>query len=98
MITPTRQSPRLTFMLLMRRGMEEGRRTLVRTAPFPPPRERTRRIRSGSVREKLVNRVMMEPNTATDTAEATMVLRLAPSHTMSRGARADFGRLLSIMR
>ena len=37
----------------------------------------------------------MDPNTATDTAATTMVRMLLPSHTIKRGARADFGRLFN---
>ena len=40
----------------------------------------------------------MEPNTATDTAATMIVFMLLPSHTMRRGARADFGRLFKSTR
>ena len=40
----------------------------------------------------------MDPNTATDTAATMMVFILLPSHTMSRGARADLGRLFKSTR
>ena len=98
MITPTRQSPRLTFMLLMITGTEAGRRIFRRISRFPPPKERISLISSWSVWEKLVYRVMTDPNTATETAATTMVFKLAPSHTMRRGAMADLGRLFNMTR
>ena len=41
---------------------------------------------------------MMEPKTAMETAATIIVRMLLPSHTISTGARADFGRLLSMTR
>ena len=38
---------------------------------------------------------MMDPKTATEIPATIMVFLFAPSHTISKGANADFGRLLS---
>ena len=85
----------MTFMLLMTMGREPGSRTLKRISFCPPPRDRISLIFSGSIWTKPVYRVRMEPNTATDTAAVMMVRMLLPSQTMSRGARADLGRLFN---
>ena len=49
--------------------------------------------RSSSVCLNCVNKLMTEPNTATDIPAMTIVLVPVPSHTMMSGANADFGRL-----
>lgn len=41
---------------------------------------------------------MMEPNTATEIPATTMVRLPVPSHTIKRGASADFGRLFKTTR
>lgn len=47
---------------------------------------------------KLVYRFMILPKTATDMPATMMVVGVAPSHTMSSGARADLGRLFRTTR
>ena len=47
---------------------------------------------------KQVYRFMMLPNMATDIPATMMVVGVAPSHTMRRGASADFGRLFRTTR
>ena len=83
-------------MLLIISGTDDGISTFMRTSFFVPPRDLISRILSGSVCVKPVCSVKMDPNTATDTAATMMVCIRFPIHTMSRGAIADFGRLLSI--
>ena len=45
-----------------------------------------------------VYKVKIEPNTATETAARIIVCIWLPSQTISRGARADFGRLFNMTR
>ena len=63
-----------------------------------PPSAYMRRILSGSVSIKPVYIFMMVPNTATETAVTIMAFGLLPSHTISIGASADFGRLFNTIR
>jgi len=52
----------------------------------------------GSVFIKLVYRFKILPKIATDIPAAMIVVWVAPSQTISSGARADFGRLFSTTR
>ena len=98
MITPTKQSPMLTFITLRIRGTEAGR-TIFRSFSFLcPPRVSISFSFSGSAWQKPEYRLITEPKMATDMPATTMVRSLAPSHTIRRGARADFGRLFSTTR
>ena len=49
----------------------------------------------GSTVTKLLYRLKMQPKIATDIPAVIIVILLAPSHTISRGASADFGRLFN---
>ncbi len=78
--------------------MQEGR-TIFRNSSFlPPPRVRISFRFSGFTSPKPVYRFRMQPKMATDIPATMMVRCLAPSHTMRRGARADFGRLFRTTR
>ena len=78
--------------------MLAGRMTQRRISSLPPPRVRISFCMSGSTSRKLVYRLMMVPKMATEMPAVMIVRMLAPSQTMSSGARADLGRLLSTTR
>ena len=93
MITPTRDNPKLTFIVLMITGREEGITSKKRMCFLVPPRVWMSLIFSVSVSMKPVYILSIAPKTATDTAATIIVLTSLPSHTMRTGASADFGRL-----
>ena len=98
MITPTRQSPILTFVLLIMIFLEPGSISLVRISFLVPPSVFMSIIFSLSVSRKPVYMLMIIPNIATDIAVIIIAFMLFPSHTIIIGASADLGRLLSTIR
>lgn len=96
MITPTRERPTLTFILLKIAGTEEGSTTFKRAVKRVPPRVSMSFSFSGSVFRKAVYRLIMDPKRATEIPATMIVVIPLPSHTIRRGARADFGRLFRI--
>ena len=98
MITPTRHRPILTFITLSSNGTEDGRIIFISFSFFPPPSVSISFSFSGSASPKPVYRFKIEPKIATDIPQTIIVRSLAPSHTISKGARADFGRLFNTTR
>ena len=97
-ITPTRQRPMATFMLLIIVPIEAGSISFLRICMRLLPNAFISFSFSGSVSMKLVYTLMIVPNMATDTAVTIIALGLFPSHTISMGASADFGRLFNIIK
>ena len=98
MITPTRQRPILTFILLTIVFNDAGRISFVRIWKRLPPKVFISLILSGSVSAKLVYIFSIVPKIATDMAVTIIAFALLPSQTMSIGASADLGRLLRTTR
>ena len=97
-MTPTRDRPIFTFILLIMMGMDEGTITFSNSSFLLPPRVRINLSFSLSTCKKPVQRLIMEPNTATDIPATIIVLLPVPSQTIISGARADLGREFSITR
>ena len=98
MTIPMRDNPMFTFIMLKISGTEAGRTTLHKASFFVPPSVRISFSLSWSVSQKPVYRFKIAPKIATEIHARIMVFMLLPSHTINKGARADFGRLLRTTR
>ena len=98
MITPTRESPIFTFIMLKSNGIQLGMTAMVRQSFFVPPRVRMSVRRSLSTWRNPLYKFRILPKTAMEMAVIMIVFILFPSQTIRIGARADFGRLFKTTR